>query len=130
MAQHLLGDVEVGDDAVLERAHGADGGRRAAQHALGLGADGVDLAGAMVDGDHRRLGEHDAAAAEIDEGVGGTEVDRHVAGAEARHEAEEADGELLSTQVSNADCIRWLEASPTSATALDAASSPRTPGVA
>ena len=56
---------------------------RAAEHALGLDADGVHLAGALVDGDHRRLAEHDAAASHVDEGVGGAEVDRDVSGAEA-----------------------------------------------
>src|SRR5665647_71264 len=98
MAQHLLGDIKVGDDAVFERPHGADGGRRAAEHALGLRADGVDLIGAVVDGDHGRLAEHDAPAAQIDQCVGGTKVDRHVASAKARHEAEEADQELLSVR--------------------------------
>ena len=85
---------------------------RAAQHALGLGADGVDFAGAVVDGDDRRLGEHDALAAEIDERVGGAKVDGHVAGAEARDETEEADDELLSMRFSNDDCIRCLWAWP------------------
>src|SRR3954451_17566638 len=56
VAQHLLGDVEVGDHAVLERADRGDRPRRAAEHPLGLDADGVDLAGARVDRDHRRLG--------------------------------------------------------------------------
>ena len=42
VAQHRLGDLEVGDDAVLQRADGGDVARRAAEHALGLGADGQD----------------------------------------------------------------------------------------
>ena len=96
MAQHLLGHVEVGDDAVFERPDGADGAGRAAEHALGLGAHGVDLAGAVVDSDDGRLGEHDAAAADIDESVGGTKVDGDVARAEAREEVEETDDLLLS----------------------------------
>ena len=44
--------------------------------------DGVHLAGALVDRDDRRLGEHDAAPAHVDERVRGPEVDRHVAAAE------------------------------------------------
>ena len=88
VAQHLLGDLEVGDHAVLERPDRGDRAGRAAQHALGLGTDGVHLAGAMVDGHHRRLGEHDAVAAHIDQGVGGAQVDRHVARAEAWKEVE------------------------------------------
>ena len=63
VAQHLLADLEVGDDAVLQRPDGLDVRRRAADHALGLGADGERAAVAGVDGDDRRLVEHDAAAA-------------------------------------------------------------------
>ena len=55
---------------------------RAAEHALGLDADGVDLARELVDRDHARLGEHDPAPAHVDERVGGAEIDRHVASAE------------------------------------------------
>ena len=51
VAQHLLGDVEVGDHAVLQRADRADRSRRAAEHPLRLDADGVHLAGALVDRD-------------------------------------------------------------------------------
>src|SRR5204862_523507 len=66
VAQHLLGDVEVGDHAVLQRADGLDRARRAAEHALRLDADGVDLSGARVDRDHGRLAQHDAAPADVD----------------------------------------------------------------
>ena len=52
VAQHLLGDVEVGDDAVLERADRGDRAGRAAEHALGLDPDGVDLPAARVDRHH------------------------------------------------------------------------------
>ena len=82
MLDHLLGDFEVGDDAV---AHGADcldvaGG--AAEHHLGLLADGEDLlfAAHVGDGHHAWLGEHDAAPLDVDEGVGCAEVDGHVGG--------------------------------------------------
>ena len=90
VAQHLLGHVEVGDHAVLQRPDGLDRARGAAEHALGLDADGVDLAGARVDRDDRRLAQHDAAAAHVDERVGRAEVDRHVAATEAGEVAEEA----------------------------------------
>ena len=58
---------------------------RAPEHALCLDADRVHLAGALVDRDDRRLGEHDAASTDVDEGIGGAEVDRHVAAAEPGH---------------------------------------------
>ena len=82
VAQHLLGHVEVGDHAVLQRADRRDRPGRAAEHPLRLDADRVHLAGALVDRDHRRLREDDPAPSHVDEGVGRTEIDRHVATAE------------------------------------------------
>ena len=60
---------------------------RAAEHPLRLDPDGVYLARALVDRDHGRLREHDAAAANVDERVGGAEVDGHVTAAEAGERA-------------------------------------------
>src|SRR5688572_23511360 len=81
--QHPLGVGEVGDDAVL---HGPDRGdvpRRAAEHVLGLDADGDDdLAAAarlVLDRDHRRFVEDDALPADVDERVRRAEVDGDVA---------------------------------------------------
>src|SRR5216684_656209 len=90
MAEHLLGHVEVGDHAVLERADRADRPRRAAEHALRLEADGVHLTRALVDRDDRRLGEHDPATSHIDKRVRRSEVDGHVAAAEAGQVIEDA----------------------------------------
>ncbi len=59
VAQHLLGDVEVGDDPVFERPDGGDGAGGAAQHALGVGAYRQHFSRAGVDGHHRGLGEDD-----------------------------------------------------------------------
>jgi hypothetical protein len=80
--QHLLGDCEVGDDAVL---HGPDRGDvtgRAAQHVLRFLADRFDLlAGAarlLADRHDRRLVEHDALAADVDQSVSGAQIDRQV----------------------------------------------------
>ena len=90
VAEHLLGDVEVGDDAVLERPDRGDRPGRAPEHPLRLGADRVHLAGALVDRDDRRLAEDDPAAADVDERVGGSEVHGHVPAAEAAHRAKDA----------------------------------------
>ena len=84
VAEHLLADVEVGDDAVLQRADGLDVAGRAPDHPLRLGADRERAAVARVDRDHRRLVEHDAAAAHVDERVRGAEVDGHVAADDRR----------------------------------------------
>ena len=60
VAQHLLGDVEVGDDPVAQRPDRLDVRRRASDHPLGFHADLERSVVAGVDGDHRRLVEHDA----------------------------------------------------------------------
>ena len=82
VTEHLLRDVEVGDDPVLQRPDRRDRARSAPEHALGLDADGVHLAGALVDRDDRGLGQHDPASTNVDEGIRGAEVDGHVAAAE------------------------------------------------
>ena len=56
----------------------------------------MDFARTVVDSDDGRLREHDTAAADIDEGVGGAKVDGDVARAEASEEVEETDDLLLS----------------------------------
>ena len=82
--QHLLGVGEVRDDAVLHRTHRGDVARGAAQHVLGFHADrDDDLAAArrfVLHCDDRRLVEHDAALAHVDQRVGGSKIDREVIG--------------------------------------------------
>ena len=79
VAEHAFGDVEVGDDAVLQRPDRHDVARRPADHALGLDADSDDLAGVGVDRDDGRLIEHDASPADVDQSVRRAQIDRHVA---------------------------------------------------
>jgi hypothetical protein len=74
VAQHLLGDLEVADDAVLERSNRDDVRGGAAHHPLRLGADGEDLSRLEVLRHHRRLADDDALAAHVDERVRRAEV--------------------------------------------------------
>jgi hypothetical protein len=67
--------VEIGDHAVLERPHREDTVRRAAQHALRLEPDALDLPGGFLDGHDGGLVEHDALTLHVDERVGGAEID-------------------------------------------------------
>ena len=63
MLEHLLGDGEIGDDAVLERANRPDVGRRATEHPLGVEADGdyaVMAIAVIADRDDRRFVENNA----------------------------------------------------------------------
>jgi len=76
--EHLLGDIEVGDDSVLQGTNGGDCPRRPTKHPLRFDPDGVNLARALVDCNHRGLRQDDAAAADVDKGVRSTEVHSHV----------------------------------------------------
>ena len=77
---HLFGRVEVGDNAFPHRADCFDAARGAAQHQLGVLADGEHLFHAILDviGDHGGFRQNNAPALDIDQRVGGAEVDRHI----------------------------------------------------
>ena len=80
MLDHLLGDFEVGDDSGAQRSDGLNIFGRLAHHQLGVVADRPHLADSVFDF-HRndgRLAGDDSGAPDIDDSVGGTEVDRDV----------------------------------------------------
>ena len=76
--QHLLGRLEVGDHAVLERPDHRDLLRGPPDHPLGVVPDRDELAGGLVDRDDARLVDQHALAADVDERVGGAQVHGHV----------------------------------------------------
>ena len=78
VGEHLLGDFEVGDDAVLHGADGHNVARGAAHHLLGLPAHGFHLAGGLIDGNDRRFVDDDAFAVGKDQRVRGTQVNRQI----------------------------------------------------
>src|SRR5690606_10598645 len=78
--QHFLGDVEVGDDAVLHGADRGDVARGAAKHALGFHTDGDDLVVAAFDGDNGGFAQDNALAFDIDEGIRGAQIDTDIKG--------------------------------------------------
>src|SRR5690606_24475064 len=80
LLEHLLRDGEVSNDAVFHRPDGFNVAWDAAEHLLGLFTDRLNrllAAGPafLANGHHRRLVQHDALAADVDQGIGGTEVD-------------------------------------------------------
>src|SRR5690606_6535186 len=106
LLEHLLGHREVGDDTVLHGPNGFYIAWYAAQHLLGLAANCLnDLLAAgtafLADGNHRWLVEHDTLAPNINQGVGGTEVDRHIAG---KITAEESEHGVWDLYVENSVC--------------------------
>src|ERR1700727_2681886 len=90
VAQHLLGHVEVGDHAVLQRPDRLDRARRAPEHPLRLDPDRVDFASARVDRDNARLRQDNAASTHVHQRVRRAQIDGHVAAAKACQVAEDA----------------------------------------
>src|SRR6185503_16816815 len=60
VGQHLFGDLEIGDDAILHRFNRHDVAGRASEHFLGFAADGFDAAVDFVNRDNGGLVDHDA----------------------------------------------------------------------
>ena len=85
VVEHLLGDVEVGDDAILERPDGHDIGWRATDHPFGLGAHGEYLPGSLVYRDDGWLVDYHALVPNEDQSVGGPQVDTYVPGHQAKN---------------------------------------------
>ena len=84
VAQHGLGDFEVGDDPVFHGADGDDVPGGAAQHHLGVPAHGQDP-GAVVpvvlaDRHHGGFAQDDALALYINQGVGGAQINGQIVG--------------------------------------------------
>jgi hypothetical protein len=78
VAEHLLGAVEVGDDAVAKGPDDLDRARRPPEHRLGVVAD--RLHGPVhVHRHDRRLVEDHALAPDIEPGIGRPQVHRQVA---------------------------------------------------
>jgi hypothetical protein len=75
---HLLGVLEVGDHAVAKGAHRDNVSGGSPEHAPGFCPHREHLAGAPADRHDRRLVEHDAPPAHVNESVGGAEVDADV----------------------------------------------------
>ena len=86
MAKHGLGDLEVGDYAVLEGTNGDNVTGGPAEHALGVVADGLDFIGAGLDRHHRGLAQDDAMTLDVDQGVGGPKVDSDIIGKKVSEE--------------------------------------------
>src|SRR5258705_224361 len=98
VVEHLLGDVEVADDAVLQRTDGDDARGGSSDHSLGLGTNREDLTRALILGDDRRLGDHDAAPAHMHERVRRAEIDADVAGEHAEETIEQRWGYPFQTR--------------------------------
>ncbi|BBG30883.1 homoserine acetyltransferase [Zymobacter palmae] len=78
MLQHLFGNGEVSNDAVLHRPNRRDVTGCTPQHAFGIqtdGCNGLHIAG-LTDGHYGGLVENDISTANINQGIGRAQVDR------------------------------------------------------
>src|SRR5204863_3102903 len=78
--EHLLGDGEIGYDAIFHRAYGCYVTRRSTKHLLCSQPYFLDdffavRSALLPDCDDRRFIQHDTLAADIDQGIGSAEVD-------------------------------------------------------
>ena len=80
MLEHLLGDLEVGDNAVLQGADSGDVAGGAAEHALGLGTYRFDSLDAIVETDrhHRGLIQYNSLVAHVDKSVRCAQIDGEI----------------------------------------------------
>ncbi len=81
--QHLLGDFEVGDDAVFHRFDGDDVARRAAEHLFRFFADRLHFPGILIQRDNGRFVDNNAFSFGIDKRIRGPEIDGKVRRKEA-----------------------------------------------
>jgi hypothetical protein len=84
IVKHALGDFELGDDAVAQRAHDQDMRGRFAAHLFRFLAIGDRTARLLLNRRVRRLVDDNALAAHTDQGVGRAEVDADVERKEAQ----------------------------------------------
>ena len=85
LLEHLLGDGEIGNDAIFHGPDRLDVAGHLAQHRLGFLADGLDRffalwAAFVANRDHGRFIEHNTLVAHENQGVGSTQVNRQISG--------------------------------------------------
>ena len=90
--QHGCGDVEIGNDAILQRTHGHDGPGCAADDGLCLMPDAAhpQFVAARVDGDDAWLPHDDAPALHVDQCVGGAQINADILGKHSVYSPEKA----------------------------------------
>ena len=96
--EHLLGDVEVGNDAVTKRILSRDARGGATDHALRLCSNREDASAAFVDRDHRWFEHHDPSSPREHDRVCSAEIDCEIArwAPRHRHQSARAEGQSVT----------------------------------
>ena len=79
VAQHGFGDLEVRNHTVLQRTNGHDVARCAAEHSLGFIADGKNAVGSLLHGNDGGFTQNDTLVFHKDQSVGGPQINAYVA---------------------------------------------------
>src|SRR5216684_4250029 len=88
VTKHVLGNLEVGDDAILERTDRDDRARCAPQHFLCFGADreyATSSARVLLHRHHRRFVADDTLTLDIDQSVGSAKVNGEIVRKPTKH---------------------------------------------
>src|SRR5690348_6114263 len=88
VVQHQFSDIEIADDAVLQRTHRNDVRGRATDHPLGIGTDGQRPFGLRIDRHHRGLVDDNALPPYQYQRVGRAQVNTDVTGKQAHDTVE------------------------------------------
>ena len=91
--EHLLGDFEVGNHAVVYGLDNSEIAGRTAQHLLGFLADRLDFASTVVESNGRGLVHHDAPISGVDSRVNRTQVNRQGCREQAQQWAQIVEGD-------------------------------------
>src|SRR5690606_32450264 len=106
VAQHLLGDIEVGNHAVLEGTDRLDPFGRTPQHPLCLESDALDASGRLLDRDDRGFVEDDSFTLHIDQRIGGAEIDGDLVCREEGAELEQVHDGTAGVRIAVSGCGR------------------------
>ena len=111
VGQHPFGDLEIGDDTVLQRTDGNDVGRGASHHVLGVPPHGFHLVRVFVDSHDGGLIDHNPLSLGKHQRVGRAQVNGEVAGKEVEGSSKDhsvASSSLALGRVHRCSTVLWL----------------------
>ncbi len=97
ISQHLFGDVEVGNDTIFHRPNGNNAAGGPAKHFFSFHANRQNLSLAhmvLLYRHHRWLANDDTFSLQIDQSVGGTEVNSQIVGKHAENDVKKVEHDM------------------------------------
>src|SRR3989344_1829616 len=78
ISNHFLGYFEIRNNTVHKRTDGNDMPRSSAEHLLGIFTNSNHTTGLLVHSNNRRFVQHYSLTAQIDQSIGGTQIDTDI----------------------------------------------------